>query len=78
MKNVSYFILKAIFVLEIFKFVSWLFSYVEKRLDVKAEVYFKIHDAIERTANTYNTYISNISRGKSNQIMKSGQLHGKI
>ena len=29
----AYFILKAIFVLEIFTLLSWLFDYVEKRLD---------------------------------------------
>ena len=30
MKNDFYFILKAVFVLKIFKFLSWLFRYVEK------------------------------------------------
>ena len=30
MKNVFYFILKALFVLEILKFLSWLFEHVEK------------------------------------------------
>ena len=30
MKNVFYFILKALFVLNIFKFLSWLFGHVEK------------------------------------------------
>ena len=29
-KNASYFILKALFVLNIFKFLSWLFGHVEK------------------------------------------------
>ena len=29
-KNAFYFILKALFVLKIFKFLSWLFSHVEK------------------------------------------------
>ena len=74
MKNVSYFTLKALFVLEIFKFASWLFGYVEKQLDVKDEVYFEIHDVTERTTNSYNTCISNILRSKSNQTMKSGHL----
>ena len=40
-KNAFYFMLKALFVLEIFTFLSWLFGYVEKRLDKKAMVNFK-------------------------------------
>ena len=32
-KNAFYFILKALFVFNIFKFLSWLFEHVEKRLD---------------------------------------------
>ena len=35
MKNVFYFTLKALFVLEIFKFLFWFFSLLEKRLDRK-------------------------------------------
>ena len=42
-KNVFYFILKALFVLKIFKFLSWFFGRVEKRLDLKDEVNFKIY-----------------------------------
>ena len=30
MKNVFYFILKALFVLKVFKFLSWLFGHVKK------------------------------------------------
>ena len=33
MKNAFYFTLKAFFILKIFKFLSWLFGHVEKRLD---------------------------------------------
>ena len=33
MKNSFYFTLKALFVLKRFKFLSWLFGHVEKRLD---------------------------------------------
>ena len=36
--------LKAFFALEICKFLSWLFGYVEKRLDKKAMVNLKIYD----------------------------------
>ena len=32
MKNAFYFILKAIFILKIFKCLSWLFGHVEKEL----------------------------------------------
>ena len=45
MKNTAfYFMLKALFVFEIFTFLSWLFGYVEKWLDKKAVVNFKIYD----------------------------------
>ena len=33
MKNALYFTLKDLFVLKIFKFLSWFFGQVEKRLD---------------------------------------------
>ena len=33
MKNAFYFTLKAIFVLKVFEFLSWLFAHVEKVLD---------------------------------------------
>ena len=36
MENAFYFMLKALLVLEIFTFLSWIFSYVEKQLDKKA------------------------------------------
>ena len=35
MKNTFYITLKALFVLRIFKFLSWLFDHVEKRLELK-------------------------------------------
>ena len=35
MKNAFYFTLKALFVLQIFNFLSWLFGHVAKRLDWK-------------------------------------------
>ena len=40
----AYFILKALFILKISKFFFWLFSHVEKRLDQKYKVNFKIYD----------------------------------
>ena len=41
MKNNFYFMLKALFVLEIFTFLSWLLGYVEKPLDKKAKLISK-------------------------------------
>ena len=39
------FTLKVTFVLEIFSFLSWRLGYVEKRLEKKAMVNFKIYEA---------------------------------
>ena len=38
--------LKSLFVLKIFKFLSWLFGYAERELDLKNKVNFKIYDII--------------------------------
>ena len=43
MKNDFYFMLKALFILEILKFLCWLFDYLEKQFDKKAMVNFKIY-----------------------------------
>ena len=43
-KNAFYFMIKALFVLEIFTFLSWLFNYVGNRLDKKAMVNYKTYD----------------------------------
>ena len=56
MKNAFYFFLKGLFVLEIFTFSSWLFSYVEKEPDKEAVVYFKIYDVTDWTTNSCNTH----------------------
>ena len=58
MKNSFYFILKAIFVLEIFAFLSWLFGYLGKRLDKKVKVNSNIYDVTDWTTNNYNTNIA--------------------
>ena len=47
MKNAYYFMLKVVFVLEVFTFLSWLFGYVEKRFAEKAVVKFKIYDVTD-------------------------------
>ena len=57
MKNAFYFTLKALLVLNIFKFLSWLFGHVEKRLDEKDNVNLKIHDVITWLTNHCNTHI---------------------
>ena len=40
--------LKVFFVLKLFKFLSWLFGGLEKRLDKKANVNFKIDYVTDR------------------------------
>ena len=42
--NAFYFAWKALFVLKIFKFLSWIFVHVEKRLDSKDKINFKFYD----------------------------------
>ena len=49
--------LKALFVLKMFTFLSWLYGYVEKRPDKKAIITFKIYDAKVWATNNYNTHI---------------------
>ena len=44
MKNAFYFTWKPLFVLKIFKFLSWLFGLVAKGLDKKDKVNFKVYD----------------------------------
>ena len=66
MKNAFYFILKALFVLEIFKLLSWLFVHVEKTAWLERWIdnglTIKIH------------ILPNISRSKDNQTLKFAQL----
>ena len=66
MKNTFYFMLKSLFVLEIFAFLPNLFGYVEKRLDIKAMINLKM-----QTSQTGQQVITihillNISRSKGN------------
>ena len=58
MKNAFYFMLKVLFVLEILTFLSWLFGYVEKRVDKKAMVIFRIYDFTDWITNNCNTHIA--------------------
>ena len=66
MKNAFCIILKAIFVLKISKFLSWLFGQVEKRLKFMTSQPGKQTILIHMSPN--------ISRSKGNQEMKFGQL----
>ena len=50
--------LKALSILEIFKFLPGLFGYVEKRLVKKAKVNFKIYDVTDWTTNNHNPHIA--------------------
>ena len=72
--TLSYFVLKALFVLKIFKFLSWLLSHVGKWIDLKDKVSFRNlwrHNLGKKKL----LHISpNISRSKSNQATKFAQL----
>ena len=74
MKNAFYFVLKALFVLKIFKFLFWLFGHVEKTAWLKRYVNIEIHDLTAWLIKNYNTHFTQISRIKGNQAMKFGQL----
>ena len=58
MKNVFYFILKARFAFQIFTILSRDFGFVEKWLDKKAMVNFKLYGITDWTTNNCNTNIS--------------------
>ena len=58
MKNPLYLTLTALFVLEIFKFLLWLFVHVGKRLDKKAKVNFKIYDIRKWEKSNCSTHIA--------------------
>ena len=64
MRIVIYFTLKALFVLEILKFLPCLFGYVEKWLDKKVTVNFKIYGVKFWETNDYNTHIVQSLREK--------------
>ena len=56
-KNAFYFMLKALFIHDIFIFLFCLFCYAEKQLDEKDKVNFKMYDVTDCTASFYNTHI---------------------
>ena len=53
-----YFISKALFVLNIFKFLSLLFGRVSERLDEKDKINFKFYDITAWLTNNCNTHIA--------------------
>ena len=71
MKN---FILKALFVLKLFKFFTRLFGHKEKGLDQNHKINFKIHDVTPGLETIAIYILPNISQSKGNQTMKFGQL----
>ena len=58
MKNTFSFTSRALLVLKIFKFLSWLFGHVAKPLDKKDKVNFKFYDVISWLTNNRNTHIA--------------------
>ena len=72
MKNAFLSTLKALFILKIFKLLSWVFRHVEKLVDQKDKVNSKIYDVT--TWKTNNCNLPNISRSKSNPTITFGQL----
>ena len=58
MENPYYFTSTASFVLKIFKFLSWLFGHVAKRLDKKDKVNFKFHEVTPWLRNNFDTHIA--------------------
>ena len=72
MKNASYFTLKALFAPKIFKFLYYLFGHVDKWLDQKGKVNFKIMTWQPEKQLQYT--LSDISRSKCNHTKKFGQL----
>ena len=60
MRNGFYFILKALFILKMFKFLFWLFGYIQKTIWLKKQVNFKIYDVTARLTITIHI-LPNIS-----------------
>ena len=64
-KSTFYFTSIALFVLNTFKFLSWLFGHVAKRLDYKDQVIVKFYNATAWLTIVVHI-LSNISRSKGN------------
>ena len=57
-KNAFYFTSKVLFVLKIFKILSWLFGHVAKQLDQKDKVNFKFYDVTVCLTNNCHAHIA--------------------
>ena len=66
--------LKALSNLKIFMFLIWLFGYVKKQLDKKANINFKIYDIPDWTINNYNTNIGQYLKKEGQSGRELGQL----
>ena len=73
MKNAFYFILKALSILKIFKFLPKLFGQIGKRASKKAMNNFKIYASHSGQQITTVHILPNISRSKRKQTMKFDQ-----
>ena len=74
MKNAFYFTLKALFFLKIFKFFVWLSDHVQNSLIRKIMLISKFVTSQTGKQTIAIHILSNISRSKSDQTMKFGQL----
>ena len=77
MKNAFYFTSKALFALKIFKFLSWLFGHVSKRLNKKDKLNLKFYDVTAWSTNNCNTHIPQYretSRQSSNEIWSVNRM----
>ena len=74
MKDAFYFMSKALSVLKIFNFLSWLFCHVTKRLNKEDQVNSKFYDVTAWLRNNCIHILPNASRNRKNQTMKFCQL----
>ena len=74
MKNAFYLILKAHFVIKIFKFLYWPFGHVKKGLIKKIRLILKCMTSRPGKQTITIHILPNISRSKGNKTMKFGQL----
>ena len=74
MKNAFYFILKSLFVLKIFKFLSRLFGHVGNSLIRKISLTSKFMTSLLGLQTIAIHIFPNISQSKGNQTMKFGEL----
>ena len=75
MQNAFYFMLKVLFALEIFTFLSWIFGYIEKRhLIRKLRLIPKLRTSQTGQQIVTIHMLSNILRSKGNRTLRFGQL----